>query len=339
MSDHGYPLRQLFNAGRLSFLGRDDVPGSVLEAPLRKSFGEIPGAETLRSQREMRAATRSSRVLALEARGRKVGQDTNAALDTAEHRDALLSQRLDRHWEGTDRRLQELLMECLGEHAKACGRASRRSGYLRASVSSELAAQQETSSWALFLLRLEHESPGTSFVDVNPRVEDFAEATRFCSALVATIVSGTSSISRIIDVKQSGRAPRRQRDNSNILSDVVDESSVGELLRTIARPSCVGSQVCFPDGSPRVPSFDRGLLLSSRPLLWRLLPGWMYTGRRIGDSRIYFRCQVLQGGSEEGEMMPHEQVGTGENMVVTGRPLAQDGIDHSNILEVPPCHP
>jgi uncharacterized protein YifE (UPF0438 family) len=218
--------------------------------------------------------------------------------------------RLEQQRTNADRRLQELLFECLGEYEKARLRATRRSEHLSSMVDEQLQACAQSMLWSHFLARLEEELQTVTLTNVDPlkRFEEFSELQRFCQdQIMASTESGGRAtpphIERVVQLRpRSGRTSRRQRDNPNVVSKVhpaVASAVVALISGAASRPrgqddmrqngggggisssdssagvSGLSSPVrIYPPGTALHPSFDRSMVLSSRPVAWLLLPKW-----------------------------------------------------------------
>ena len=193
---------------------------------------------------------------------------------------------------------------------KARLRATRRSEHLSSMVDEQLQACAQSMLWSHFLARLEEELQTVTLTNVDPlkRFEEFSELQRFCQdQIMASTESGGRAtpphIERVVQLRpRSGRTSRRQRDNPNVVSKVhpaVASAVVALISGAASRPrgqddmrqngggggisssdssagvSGLSSPVrIYPPGTALHPSFDRSMVLSSRPVAWLLLPKW-----------------------------------------------------------------
>jgi len=288
-------------AVKLMRCGRDDGDQAVAAVRRRRAFV---------------AKQKLSRVAALACRSRRVDADIAAATATTVLRNARHDARLERQWGGMDRRLQELFFECLGEFAKASGRASRRSGFLSRAVDRHVADSLVSSQWALFCCRLEEDLQGAaSLEDVDPRKRPghFGGLARLCQPLLSPLLppEAVGRVARVVELRpSSGRVPRRQRSEAtNAVSGLVPSTGVVALLVSAARghkDNAVAASAPsrpLPPGTAARPNFHPDLLLSSRPATWLMLPTWLAAMRgctagdmsdrdeRLVNSWVYFSVE------------------------------------------------
>jgi len=314
--DSGFPLGLLFNEARqgivrggLQFhhskgspeeclLAAHAFTAPKLAANLIHSTGNRNGAalQELRRARARRIAERTARQRALAHRRQSVVSRVSATISTAAARDQQYLHRLDRQCDGTERRLQELLFECLGEAAKARGRARLRSEQLALEVNKELLECQRAWRWSLFGARFDEENPSLTLTALEPGCGDFNENARFLAALLSPWLPTehldarrVPRITRLGEVHLlNGRPSRRQRDHMNIVgAPSRDPVELVDQLRRSGRPepprtsSSTGRR--YPPGTMAVPKFDNSLLLSSR------MVAWLLTDFNLVNNRIYYR--------------------------------------------------
>ena len=335
------PLPQLFDAIRKSFADGCGMPngtrrsacvGAFVEeesflakyARTAPTLGRSLAAQSLassertiteiRRQRDFLKERHSSTIAALEFRAHRAHSRIQMAQATVELRDTIFHRRLEHQRDNANRRLQELMFECLGEYEKARLRASRRSQHLSSIVDNQLQACTQTMLWSHFLLRLEEELQTVTLIDVDSQksFDEFTELQEFCVKHIAEsgpehIRTAQLNIERVVKVCPiSGRNSRRQRDNPNLLSKVYPAvASAAIALGTKASSArmtashdefrndsdssagrdssdnapCGASPLrIYPPGTSLHPLFDESMVLSSRPVAWLLLPKWA-TGR------------------------------------------------------------
>lgn len=327
--DAGFPFSLLFKEAREAF-ARGDPPachseGSFEESLLAAHASTAPklaaelahlvatrnaaALEELRHRRAHRAAESAARQRALAHRRQRVAARVTAAVATAAARDQHYLHRMDRQFEGTERRLQELIFECLGEAAKARGRACHRSKQLALEVDRELSECRRAFQWSQFGARFEEENPSVALVVLDPASADFGECGRFAVGLLrpllpAATVEGRRSprVTCLVEVSLvSGRMSRRQRDHPNVAgAPSRDPADLVDQLRRSARLEQPSMPRLYPLGTLAVPSFDKSLLLSSR------LVAWLLTEFKLVNSRVYYHL--------EGRAAPSSSTGGGPSV-------------------------
>jgi hypothetical protein len=294
--------------------------------------------DEIHRQRKAAADARVARIEALRHRGRRTSARIAACSSDALYRDALIHRKLLAQTSATDRRLQELLFETLGEYFKARARATRRSLHLSSTVDEQLEERSQVTLWNMFIARAQEDLRTVVLSNVEAAAE-FAEASQFCAGLIARHVpppttgggggdaaSPSVVVSRIVFVRpRSGKTSRRQRDNPNGVSQLVASSErdaiVDLLMHSFPRPK-------EPSEVDQVakPAFGDSLLLSSRPLSWLLLPRWASRATaqdcdddndddseappRLVNCRVYFHVEArvarLQSSGDQSSRKDHE---------------------------------
>ena len=259
------------------------LSGSLTRCSDEGNFRSLAAVRRQKASRDQRS---KARIVALKCRRGRVEEEIAAAVATALLRDSALKLRLERQIGSTERRLQELMFEVLGEFAKATARASRRSDHLSATVERELRDSARSAQWARFLLRAGHDLETVALEDITRR-EDFSVVSRLILAkLMPQLPLTQCHVTRMIRISRAGGRPggRRQRDSQNELSEVVTSGvEVMDLLGSFARPKEACNEGAVQE--PSIAAFDRSLLLSSRPVAWLLRPA---LGFRHVSSVVYF---------------------------------------------------
>ena len=285
-------------------------------ASLLQRMSSVKARRTLseiRSQREFHRDRRLTRIAALQLKRSKlqgVLSRTKALIDL---RDSLYLRRLEQQRESAERRLQELLFECLGEYEKARLRALRRSQYLGASVDSQLDDCVSTMHWAQFLVRAEDEVQGSLVlqnIDPTKDYSDFSDLSRFLTALLLKDqrcpAGSTIAVKRIVQIRCRGAGRRRNRGEAqNQVGRACSgaEEALALLLSPAPPPSSrlrnprdpkdskdagqasdgsadggggAGAHAAppYPPGTVPRPNFSRTMMMSAKCLLWLLMPVW-----------------------------------------------------------------
>mmetsp|Transcript_13153 Transcript_13153/g.45530 ORF Transcript_13153/g.45530 Transcript_13153/m.45530 type:complete len:1047 (-) Transcript_13153:53-3193(-) len=160
-------------------LARCELGGAVGGAAVAAvRAGYASKVQAVRQAHARYRASHDARRDALDVRERCLRATVDHALAAAACAAVECDARLRRQLGASERRLQELAHECVGEHEKARRRIVRRRDVAAATVSESLEAARLTSRWAIFCARLEHDDARKrlELEDVAPQSDDFQSA-------------------------------------------------------------------------------------------------------------------------------------------------------------------
>lgn len=265
----------------------------------------------IRLRRELAKARSATLLKAIKSRSKRVCSRIECIQSTAINRDLIYNHRLDSNLEISDRRLQELIFECLGEYEKARARAVRRSLHLSSTIDEKLQQRSEDHQYSFFLAKLEEEFPNFTFDNINS-VQMTLKYTDLCNYFDDITcnrddicVDGCSpKVTRIIQIShRSGKAPRKRRDNSNIVSKLLRcDSDIGKNLIDLLSGAIPSSKNQEADVCDSQKNLSISTFMSSRPLLWLLLspPATIedinYHNLTLANCRVYFHVEGRRSG-------------------------------------------
>ena len=140
------------------------------------------------------------------------------AMEIMRQRDALYSKRLDYQLSSATRRLQELVLECVGEYEKTRRRAVGRSQFLRTDCEEQMRQVEASLAWSRFAARLSedwlglvkaaHIDPRTAGNEAKDLVSTVAKALEEAGSVAAG--SGPGVIRNMVKISPSPGGPRRR---------------------------------------------------------------------------------------------------------------------------------
>lgn len=328
----------------------DDAEVGLSNSNFQPQISQKPSSmKEIKLRRQLAKARSTVLLKAIKSRKRRVCSRIDSIQSTAVNRDLMYRQSLETNLEVSDRRLQELIFECLGEYEKARARAVRRSVHLSSTIDEKLEKRSEDHQWSFFLSKLEEEFPNFTFDNINSlqMTVKYSELCNYFSDITCNRDdiggSGRSpKVTRIIQIShRSGRAPRKRRDNSNIVSKLLScDSNIGNNLIELLSGAIPASKE-VEDTSDQ--NFSTSTLMSSRPLLWLLLspPNTIddYHGLTLANCRIYFHVEGRQGGGGTMADAITEYYGGDGQCELKGGRLAVSGAlgEHRSSAEMVDC--
>mmetsp|Transcript_45009 Transcript_45009/g.57623 ORF Transcript_45009/g.57623 Transcript_45009/m.57623 type:complete len:421 (-) Transcript_45009:1240-2502(-) len=265
----------------------------------------------IRLRKKLSQSKSRSLLKAIKCRKTRVCSRIDVIKSTSALRDLEYELRLNSNMETSDRRLQELIFECLGEYEKAHGRAARRSTHLSSSIDKKLGMRDDDHQWSFFLSKIEDDCPNFRFHGISPskmscKFADlslyFDEISQGKEDVRSKVLDSSLKVSRIVQIShKSGRAPRKRRENMDIFSKVVSASDeqidrlLMDLLRSIGKSNNDNKSESSGADQPQG-GFKSKMMLSARPLSWLLLSSPTYLGSEwkgmvLANCRIYFHVE------------------------------------------------
>ncbi len=258
-----------------------------------------------------------------------------SALDSLMIKDQLYRRKLRLQAEIANRRLQELLFECLGEISKACRRASLLGKKLCENVDAEKAHSTMSTQWEEFCMKLNEDTfeSATAFVPVEkykfPKEfkawEDECEDVISASKLIDPAKQSTTVIRMRRVLYLHGKRPKHLKDQRRRVTKLYQSRGgvrglVSQLMNEYglkkkdaqengALPQLEGGK----EESVRMPLYSAPMPISSKSISWLLSPGVSYPNSSVYyciEERLLKQYDLHANSADVGSKLKMQEKGT-----------------------------